>query len=63
MTVPMNFKKNDNPKVKETLKSMFLNNYRVKRENTYAEVIIEHTIKAGHCFRQFSLSSAILQER
>jgi hypothetical protein len=37
--------------------------YRLKQEITYAEVIIEDTIKAGNCFRQLSFSSAILQER
>jgi hypothetical protein len=56
-------KKKKNPKINVTLTNMFLNNLQGEMENTYAEVIIEHTSKARHCFRQFSLSSAILQER
>ena len=34
-----------------------------KKQSTYAEVIIENTIKARNRLRQLSLSSPVLQER
>ena len=36
--------------------------YQVKKESTYAEVIVEDVVKATNCLSQLSLSSAILQD-